>query len=238
MASHNAIFLGMRKLILALTAVGAVITACSDAGGVDPDAIDGPELAAVRRSLDSALTNDTLYPTLAAVVFPFIDRASRIPTGNDTTRVVAIELDIDATTVNGPVVANFTAILGWRGYRPASHTVDSVFFLLGAGRAPTDDSLQTMWSPDSAGTGTGFVIHQATDSTRTIWLARGGHLRTTTATYGAGRAVTVGITLFRGMVSGDFAITAKLVPDSTTTVTALKDFGGGARALKVRIRDS
>jgi hypothetical protein len=39
-------------------------------------------------------------------------------------------------------------------------------------------------------------------------------------------------------MNGNFAITAKLVPDSTTTVTALKDFGSGARALKVRIRGS
>ena len=227
----------MRRLLLTLTALGAVVAACSsDAGGVDPDAIDGPELVAVRQALDSALVNDTLYPTLAAVVFLFIDRASRIPTGNDTTRVVGIELDIDATTSSGPVVANFTAVLGWRGYRAASHTVDTVFFLLGAGRAPTNDSLQSTWSPDSAGTGTGFVIHQAADSTRTIWLARGGHLRTTTASYGIGRGVGAGVTLYRGMVSGDFAITAKVVPDSTTTVTSTKDYGSGARALKVRIR--
>ena len=67
----------MRKLLLTLTALGAVVAACSDAGGVDPDAISGRELAAVRRALDSALAGDTLlssdttlYPTLAALVFP------------------------------------------------------------------------------------------------------------------------------------------------------------------------
>ena len=48
----------MRKLILCLTVLGAVVTACSDAGGVDPDAISGPELAAVRRALDSARAPD------------------------------------------------------------------------------------------------------------------------------------------------------------------------------------
>jgi len=31
-------------------------------------------------------------------------------------------------------------------------------------------------------------------------------------------------------------ITAKLVPDSTTTVTSALDFGSGARAVKVQIR--
>ena len=50
----------MRRLLITLTALGAVITACSDAGGVDPDAINGRELAAVRRALDSALVGDTL----------------------------------------------------------------------------------------------------------------------------------------------------------------------------------
>jgi len=228
----------MRKLILTLAALGAVVAACSDAGGVDADAINGPELVAVRHSLDSALAGDTLYPTLAALVFPFIDRASRIPTGSDTTRLVVIEMDIDAVTDSGPVVANFTAVLGWRGYRALTRTVDTVFFVLGAGRAPVNDSLRTSWWPDTAGTGGGFVIHQAADSSVVIWLARGGHLHTTAASYGAGRTLVPGVTLFRGTANGDFAITAKLVPDSSSTVTSLKDFGSGARALKVRIRGS
>jgi hypothetical protein len=234
----------MRKLLLFLTAlggagVGGVALACSDAGGVDPDAIDGREMAAVRRALDSAVAGDTLYPTLAALVFPFIDRASRVPTGSDTMRLVAIELDIDATTDSMPLVVNFTAILGWRGFDSTTRTVDSVFFILGAGRAPIDDSLGTHFSPDTVGTGSGFVIHQATDSSVMAWLARGGRLRTTASSYGRGHTQSgggVSLTTFRGTVNGNFAITAKQIPDSSTTVTSAQDFGSGARALKVRIQ--
>src|SRR6185503_5473730 len=108
----------MRKLILCLTVLGAVVTACSDAGGVDPDAINGPELAAVRRALDSALTDDTLlssdptlYPTLAALVFPYIDRASRLAAGSDTTRVIGIEMDIRVPSDTGDsLIADFTML--------------------------------------------------------------------------------------------------------------------------------
>jgi len=110
----------MRRLLLTLTALGAVVAACSDAGGVDPDAIDSGEIAAVRDALDSALAGDTLYPTLAVLVFPYIDRASRIPTGSDTTRVVGIELDIRATQGGDSVSVEFTAVLAWRGYSAAS----------------------------------------------------------------------------------------------------------------------
>ena len=229
----------MRRLLLTLTALAAVVAACSDAGGVDPDAIDSGEITAVRNALDSALAGDTLYPTLAVLVFPYIDRASRIPTGSDTTRVVGIELDIRTTTGGDSVSADFTAVLAWRGYRATSGTVDSVFFILGAGRAAVNDTLRTRFSPDTAGTGTGFVIHQAVDSFVTVWLARAGHLRTTASSYGSGRTQSGGgvhLTTFRGTLSGEFAITAKLVPDSTTTVTSATDFGSGARALKVQLR--
>jgi hypothetical protein len=103
-----------------------------------------------------------------------------------------------------------------------------------------DDSLRTRFAPDTAGTGSGFVIHQAPDSSVTAWLARGGHLRTTAASYGRGHTQSgggVSLTAFRGTVNGNFAITAKQVPDSTlSTVTSAQDFGSGARALKVRIR--
>lgn len=240
----------MRRLLILLALAGA-LGACSDAGGVDPDAINGRELAAVRVALDSAFRHDTsldsaftgdsgLYVLMAAIVFPFIDRASYIVSGADTTRIVGIELDIQATQGGTPVTSNLTVILAWNGYDSTTHTVDSVFFLLGAGRAPITDSLWTRFTLDTAGTGTGFVIHQATDSSVTKWLSRGGHLRTTASSYGAGHSLGGGIgtsfTIFRGSVSGNFAISAKLVPDSSTTVTGAKDFGGGVRALKVRIR--
>jgi hypothetical protein len=237
----------MRKLFLTVTALGAVLAACSDAGGVDPDAINGRELAAVRRAIDSALAGDTLlgsdttlYPTLAALVFPYIDRASRIASGGDTTRVIGIEMDIRVPSDSGDsLIADFTMLLGWTGFDTLTRTVDSVYFIVGSGRAPVNDSLRSHFGIDTAGTGTGLVIHQAADSSITVWLARAGHLVTTASTYGSGRTQTLpGLTwtTYRGMVNGNISITAKLVPDSTTTVTALKDFGSGARALKVRIR--
>jgi len=239
----------MRKLILTLTAVGVVVTACSDAGGVDPDAISGPELGAVRRTLDSALIGDTLlssdptlYPTLAALVFPYIDRASRIASGSDTTRVVGVEMDIRVPSDTGDsLIADFTMLLGWTGFDAVTRTIDSVYFIVGSGRAPVNDSLRSHFGIDTAGTGTGLVIHQAADSSITVWRARAGHLVTTASSYGSGRTLGgagLSWTTYRGTMNGNFAITAKLVPDSTTTVTALKDFGSGARALKVRIRGS
>jgi len=239
----------MRKLILTLTALGAAVAACSDAGGVDPDAINGRELAAVRRALDSALAGDTLlgsdttlYPTLAALVFPYIDRASRIAAGGDTTRVIGIEMDIRVPSDSGDsLIADFTMLLGWTGFDTLTRTVDSLYFIVGSGRAPVNDSLRSHFGIDTAGTGTGLVIHQAADSSITVWLARAGHLVTTASSYGAGRKQSLPRltwTTYRGMVNGNFSITAKLVPDSTSTVTALKDFGSGARALRVRIRGS
>jgi hypothetical protein len=237
----------MRRLLLTLTALGAVVAACSDAGGVDPDAINGQELAAVRRALDSALAGDTLlskdttlYPTLAALVFPYIDRASRVAAGGDTTRVVGIEMDIRVATDSGDsLIADFTMLLGWTGFDTLTRTVDSVFFVVGSGRAPVDDSLRSHFAIDTADTGTGLVIHQATDSSITIWLARAGHLRTTASSYGAGQTLGgsgLSWTSYRGALNGNIAITANQVPDSATTVTSAKDFGSGARALKVRIR--
>jgi hypothetical protein len=237
----------MRRLLITLAALGAVITACSDAGGVDPDAINGRELAAVRRALDSALAGDTLlssdstlYPTLAAIVFPYIDRASRIAVGSDTTRVVGVEMDIRVPRDTADsLIADFTMLLGWTGFDTLTRTVDSVYFIVGSGRAPLNDSLSSHFFIDTAGTGTGLVIHQAADSSISVWLARGGHLRTTASSYGAGRTLGgagLSWTTYRGSVNGNIAITAKLVSDTTNAVTSAKDFGSGARALKVRIR--
>jgi len=118
-------------------------------------------------------------------------------------------------------------------------TVDTVFFLLGSGRAPITDSLWTRFTLDTAGTGTGFLIHQATDLRVTKWLSRAGHFRTTQSQYGSGQTLGGGsttLTVFRGTLNGEFVINAKLVPDSTTAVSSTKDFGSGSRALKVKIR--
>ncbi len=235
----------LRSLVL-LAAGWAAVTCSSDATGVDPDAIDSQELAAVRYALDQALAGDSLYEELGPFVFLFIDRASHIvgPDG-DTTRLVTVELDINATTddtISGgkdTVVAVFTTVLAWTDYRPTSRTVDTVFLVLGAGRAPMDDSLRASFSPDTAGTGTGVVIHEAIDSTLTTWQARAGHLRGTTSSFGSGTTTVIGalrLTPRRGSVAGEAAITAKLVPDSATTVSSLKDYGAGAQAVRIEIR--
>jgi hypothetical protein len=173
---------------------------------------------------------------MSALVFPFMDRASRIPGGgSDTTRLVGIEFDIDATQGGSQVTSNLTAILAWKGFDSSSGTMDTVFFLLGSGRAPVTDSLWSRFTLDTAGTGTGFVIHQATDSTATKWLSRGGHLRTTSSQYGSSQGGTT-FMVSKGTLSGEFTINAKSVPDSATTVTSALDFGSGGRAVKVRIR--
>ncbi len=237
----------MRRLLIPLALAGT-LGACSDAGGVDPDAIPEAQLVAVRMALDSAFLHDTtldsaftgdsgLYALMSNLVFFFVDRASRIGQGSDTTRVVGIEFDIDANQGGSQVTSNFTTILGWKGFDSTTGTMDSVFFLLGSGRAPVSDSLWTRFTLDTAGTGTGFVIHQALDSTTTKWLSRGGHLRTTWSGYGSPQG-TSSFSVYRGMLNGDFAITAKSVPDSTTTVSSALDFGSGARAMKVKIRGS
>jgi hypothetical protein len=237
----------MRKVLLSLAFAG-VVAACSDAGGVDPDAIPRPELIAVRMALDSAFLHDTaldpaftgdsgLYALMSALVFPFMDRASRIAqgSGGDTTRVVGIEFDIDATQGGSHVTSNLTAILAWRGYNATTRTMDSVFFLLGSGRAPITDSLWSRFTLDTVGTGTGFVVHQRTDSMVTKWLSRGGHLRTTSSQYGSSQGGST-FNVSRGMLNGEFTLTAKSVPDSNTTRMSALDFGSGARAVKVKIR--
>ena len=235
----------MIKLWIPLALAG-VLGACSDTSGVDPDAIPGPELLAVRTALDSAFLHDTtldraftgdsgLYALMSTLVFFFIDRASRIGQGTDTTRVVGIEFDIDATQNGMRVISNFTTLLAWKGYDSTTSTVDSVLFLLGSGRAPVNDSLRPRFTLDSASTGTGFVIHEARNSAVTKWWSRGGHLRTTASQYGTAHG-TASFSVARGSLSGAFTINAKLVPDSSTAVTSALDFGNGARAIKVKIR--
>jgi hypothetical protein len=235
----------MRKMLLSLAFAGVVV-ACSDAGGVDPDAIPTGEITAVRMALDSAFLHDTtldstftgqngLYAAMSVLVLPFVDRATRIAQGADTTRVVGIEFDVDATKGGDPLRIDLTAVLAWRGYHAASGTMDSVFFLLGAGRAPVSDSLWQRFTVDTAGTGTGFVIHQASDSTATKWLSGSGHLHTTSSQYGRNQGNST-LTVARGTLNGEFTISAKSVPDASSTVTSALDFGSGARAVRVKIR--
>ncbi len=225
-----------------LVAITALALACSDAGGVDSDAIASPEKAAVQRSLDSALANDSLYPTLALLVFPYIDRAAHLVVGSDTMRVVNIELDIDATQDTNHTVAKISAVLAWRGFDATLHTVDTVVFVVGAGITPpaVSDSIRTRFSPDTAGSATAFVIHEAADSSYQVWLARTGHLQTDSTRYGGGQSQSGGgitLTVYRGTGYGDFQLGAKSLPDSNTSSTSTAaSYVSGARALKIKIR--
>jgi hypothetical protein len=231
----------MKKSWILLTLAG-VLCACSDTAGVDPDAIAGPELHAVRAALDSAFLHDAtldtsfsgpngLYAQMSALVFPFLDRASQLVDAGDTTRLVGIEFDIDATQDSVHITSNLTAILAWNGYDSTTHTVDSVFFLIGAGRAPVNDTLWNRFTLDTVGTGTGFVIHQAANGSVTKSQSTGGHLRTTESHFGTGQTLGgggVSFTVYRGRLSGELAITA--------ASSSGKNFDPNARALKVKLR--
>lgn len=233
----------MRKVGVGLVLAASCVAACSRSGttSVDPDAINGRELAAVRTALGKAMAGDSFYSTLSTFVFPLIDVASKAVEANgDTSRFVGIQLDVDAKTDSGvPIVAQFSALLAWRHYQPASQTVDSVTLLLGAGiTPPLSDSLSTGFAPDSAGTGTGFVVAQAPDSSVQTWNTRAGAFHVTGATYGSSQSSSIGgltLTTFHGTMNGDYHLIAKLVPDSSTTVTGARSFSGGIHSIKIRV---
>lgn len=228
----------MKQLAVALVALAAV--ACSDSGNAPTtDAISADEKAAVQAVLTKGLAGDSLFPILSGVVFPFIQNATPQPSATDTTKLVGVQLDIDAIQDTAHVTSQLTAVVAWRGYRPATKTVDSVFFVIGTGlTAPVTDSLKESFSPDSAGFGTGFVFHQGTDSIITTWAARAGSLQLASSSYGGGTATTLGtltLTVFRGTVAGQYHLTAKLVPDSSTTVSNAETYTSGIHAVKLKI---
>jgi hypothetical protein len=138
------------------------------------------------------------------------------------------------------VNAQFTALLGWRGYRPATRTVDTVFFVLGAERAPIDVTLGESFSPDEPGSGTALVMHQAADSTVTTWQTGSGTLVTTASAYGAAQTQSGGgltISVSRGTLAGHFTIDeAHEVPGAASTIATARDFSGGTRAVLVALR--
>ncbi len=223
----------------------ALATGCSkDSTSVDPNGISGPELSAVRSALNgSSFARDTIYGAfytdLSIIVFPFIDRAAiLVDSAGDTTRLVGLQLDINGTHNDSAVVAQLSGLLGWRGYSATTHTVDTVYFVLGSGlAAPVSDSLSTRFAPDTAGTATAFVIHQAPDSVVTTWLARQGAFHVTSASYASSRGIGQ-LTISNGTMKGDYHVTALLVPDSSTSVTASKNFAGGIPTLKMRLTGS
>jgi hypothetical protein len=235
----------MRRLTLLLLAAAAAAVACSkQPTAPDPDAIAQLEMAAVRSSLDTALKNDSNYQTLRLFVFQFVDRASHVPdpaNGADT-RVVGIQLDINAAKGGVPVVTQLSGVLAWRGYSATTHTVDSVTFVIGTGlNPPVSDTLQRSFSPANSGEGTGFIIHEAPDSVVTAWQARTGALHVTSASYGSGQTTSGGglsLTVYRGTLAGDYHIGALSVPDSTTSNKSTASFPTGVRAVKIGITGS
>jgi hypothetical protein len=114
--------------------------------------------------------------------------------------------------------------------------VDSVFLVVGAGTAlPLDDSLSETFAVNLLGSGTAWVIAEATDSGVQTWRARTGALHVTNATFATGSTVDLGdgfsITRSRGTIIGDYHLSAKLVPDSSTMVTAAQAFSSGVRGV-------
>jgi len=230
----------MKRLSPILLAAAAAAFACSkDSTAPDPDAIDGLEFAAVRATLDSALKNDSNYAVLRTFVFGLVNRASHVPAGATEWRIAGIQLDIDATKGSNPVVTQLSAALAWRGYSPTTRTLDSVTFVIGTGLTPpVSDTLKASFSPANPGEGTGFIIHEATDSTVTAWNARTGAWHVTSASYGGGQTQSGGglsLTVYRGTLAGDYHIGALSIPDSTTSNSTAADFSTGVRAVKIRI---
>ncbi len=104
--------------------------------------------------------------------------------------------------------------------------------------SPVTDALKESFSPDSARVGTGFVFHQGPDSVITTWTARTGALQLASSTYGGGsatKAETLTLTVYRGTIGGQYALTAKVVPDSSTTVTSGETYTSGIHAVKLQI---
>ena len=233
----------MKRLSPILIAAVAAAFACSkDSTAPDPDVIDGPEFAAVRTALDTALKNDSNYAVLRTFVFALVDRASHLTDATGETRMAGIQLDIDAMKGGQPVVTQLSGVLAWRGYSAATHTVDSVTFVIGTGlNVPVNDTLKASFSPANAGEGTGFIIHEAANSTVTAWQARTGALHVTSASYGGGQTQSGGglnLTVYRGTLAGDYHIGALSVPDSTTANSSAADFPNGVRAVKIRVTGS
>lgn len=226
----------MKRAVISLAAVATL--ACAVDSGTAPTAnvIAADEKAAVQQALSSSFGGDSLFASLSTFVLPFIDQATPQPSGaGDTTKLAAFQLEIAA----GSLSAGLSGVLGWRGYRPGTQTVDSVFLVIGGGSVPPfDDSLSADPAFDLPGSGTAWVIAQAPDSSVQTWRARAGGLSVTSVTYGDGSTVVAqGLTWtrFRGAMVGNVHVTAKLVPDSTTTVTAGWTFANGLEAVKLKI---
>ena len=214
------------------------LTACTDSGTAPTlNLVSVGEKAAVQQSLTRYFGGDTLFTTLSGFVLPFIDQAT--PQANapgDTTKVAAFQLEVIAGALTGGV----SGTLAWRGYDATRGTVDSVFLVVGAGLAmPIDDSLSEAFAVNLLGSGSAWIIAQAPDSSIQTWRARTGAIHITSATFGSATSADLGggftIARSRGTISGTYHTTAKLVPDSSTTVSAAFDFSGGVEGVHLRV---
>ena len=218
--------------------VGLAVLGCADSGlAPTTHVVSAGEKAALQEALALAFGDDSVYTVFSAFVLPFIDQAT--PQGNpsgDTTKLAGFQLEATA----GRITGGFSGVLAWRGYHAATETVDSVFLVFGAGLVtPLSDSLSQTFVINLLGSGSGWVIAEAPDSSVRIWLARAGALSVTNATFGAGTTADLGngftITRSRGAMAGAFHLTAKLVPDSATTVMGALDFAGSIESVKLLV---
>lgn len=220
-----------------LAALGA---ACADAGGISPDAIRSAEKSALLAALECAAGSDPVFAPVGSFVFPYIDRATTfVSPGGDTTRVVGLELDLEALVDSNPVHVSLVGVLAWTRFDSLTGTVDSTVLLLGSsGPFPIADALAQSFSPANPGEGSGVVIHSPTPGTCELWAPRTGMLRIVSSSYGEGTTQGSGglsMTLYRGTMAGDYTVTAKLVPDSATTVSTGRMYPDGVQSLKMRI---
>ena len=190
---------------------------------MSPDAIRSAEKAAVLAALECALSADSIYPSVAQFILPYVDRASHlVSSGGDTTRLVGIQLTIDAVTDDTTLELALIGALAWRGFDATARTVDTTVLLIGSGGTefPINDALSANFVPGSAGEGTGYVIHSVSPDSCEVWLARSGTLTASSATFGRGVSQPAGpltLTNHRGTMTGEYSVTARLVPDSSTT---------------------
>ena len=212
----------------------AALVACSsDSVAVDPDAIDGAEKAAVQAALNVALKDDPLYPTLAFLVFPFIDLrtpdgARRFPTGGLHCPSGPARWRHQPRTTRSP--GSYVRLK-----RPSTFVQHSEIT-----PPPVDDQLSDHFSPDAAGTGIGYVVQQNPDASLQAWLSYTGTLHVTSSSYGTPTTTTYGtglvLTASRGTLKGDFQFTGHPIPvPGPPDVSAAASLAGGIQALKLRI---
>jgi hypothetical protein len=226
----------MKRAVTWLAALATV--SCSVDSGTAPTAnvIPPAEKAAVQQALASSFRGDSLFASLATFVLPFIDQATPLANGaGDTTKLAAFQLQVSGAIIS----AGLSGVLAWRGYHSGTETVDTVVLAVGGGFVPPlDDSLSAGGAFDAPGSGTAWVIAEAPDSTVQTWLARTGALSVSSVSYGSSISVVqqgFTWTRSRGTLVGATHMTAKLIPDSSTTVSAGWTFSNGLEAVMLKV---